>query len=54
MRIHENLRDSPPGDIPDPGIEPGFLMPPALAGGFFTTSTTWEAPDTLHAALTGK
>ena len=21
------------------------LMSPALAGGFFTTSTTWEAPD---------
>ena len=43
MRIHENFQDSPPVDIPDPGIEPGFLMPPALAGGFFTTSTTWEA-----------
>ena len=28
------------GDLPDPGIEPGFS---ALAGGFFTTSTTWEA-----------
>ena len=25
------------GDIPDPGIEPSFLAPPALAGGFFTT-----------------
>ena len=24
----------PPGDLPDPGIEP---MSPALAGGFFTT-----------------
>ena len=24
----------PPGDLPDPGIEPGS---PALAGGFFTT-----------------
>ena len=33
----------PPGDLPDPGIEPMSLMPPALAGGFFTTSTTWEA-----------
>ena len=29
------------GDVPNPGIEPAF---PALAGGFFTTSTTWEAP----------
>ena len=28
-----------PGDLPSPGIEP---MSPALAGGFFTTGTTWE------------
>ena len=34
----------PPGDLPNPGIEPGSLVTPALAGGFFTTSTTWEAP----------
>ena len=33
----------PPGDLPDPGIEPRSLMSPALAGGFFTTSATWEA-----------
>ena len=26
-----------PGDLPHPGIEPVFLMSPALAGGFFTT-----------------
>ena len=32
------------GDLPDPGIEPVSLISPALAGGFFTTSTTWEAP----------
>ena len=31
-----------PGDLPDPGIEPTFLMSPALAGTFFTTSATWE------------
>ena len=30
----------PPGDLPDPGIKPGSLMFPALAGGFFTTSVT--------------
>ena len=29
-----------PGDLPDPGMEPGSLTSPALAGGFFTTSTT--------------
>ena len=35
---------SPSGDLPDPGIEPSSLMSPALAGRFFTTSATWEAP----------
>ena len=34
---------SPPGDLPDPGIEPDSLTSSALAGGFFTTSATWEA-----------
>ena len=29
---------SPPGDLPDPGIKPSYLVPPALAAGFFTTS----------------
>ena len=33
----------PPGDLPNPGIEPTSLMSPALAGMFFTTSATWEA-----------
>ena len=28
-----------------PGIETASLMSLALAGGFFTTSSTWEAPD---------
>ena len=42
----------PPGDHPDPEIEPASpvssasLVSPALAGGFFTTNTTWEAPYT--------
>ena len=27
----------PPGDLPDPGIEPTSLVSPALASGFFTT-----------------
>ena len=31
-------------DLPNLGIEPVSLMSPALAGGFFTTSTTWESP----------
>ena len=33
----------PPGDRPNPGIEPESLKSPALAGGFFTTSAAWEA-----------
>ena len=37
----------PPGDIPDPGIEPMSLLSLASAGVFFTTSTTWEAKFTL-------
>ena len=34
---------SPPGDLPDPGIEPRSLKSATLAVRFFTTSTTWEA-----------
>ena len=33
----------PPGDLPDAGFKPASLMSPALAGGFFITSATWEA-----------
>ena len=35
----------PPGDLPNPGIEPVSLTSPALAGRFFTTRATWEAPE---------
>ena len=31
-----------PGDLPHPEIASSSLMSPALAGGFFTTGTTWE------------
>ena len=34
---------SSPGDLSDPGIELASLTSPALAGGFFTAVTTWEA-----------
>ena len=34
----------PPGDLPNPGAEPASLMFPALAGEFFDTCATWEAP----------
>ena len=33
---------SPPGGLPDPGIEP-ISHVSVLAGGLFTTGTTWEA-----------
>ena len=39
------LSSPPPGDLPDPGIEPVPLTSPVLAGAFFTSSATWEAPD---------
>ena len=32
-----------PGNLPNPGIKPAFLMFPALACEFFVTSATWEA-----------
>ena len=32
----------PPEYLPNPGIEPMSLPFPALAGEFFTTSTTWK------------
>ena len=35
------LSCAPPGDLPDPGIKPVSLKSPALAGGFFTTRTTY-------------
>ena len=41
-RILEWVAMPSPEDLPDPGIETAFLTSPALAGGFFTTSTTWE------------
>ena len=34
----------PPGDLPDPLIQLASLKTSALAGGFFTTGTTWEVP----------
>ena len=40
----EGLPYSPPGILPDSGIEHKSLMFLALAGVFFTTSATWEAP----------
>ena len=33
----------PPGDLPDPGMQPTSTVSPALAGGFFTIGATREA-----------
>ena len=44
QEYQSGLPCQPPGDFPDPGIKPMCLMSPALMGGFFTTSVTWEAP----------
>ena len=38
----------PPGDLSDSGIKLSSLIPPALAGGFFTTGTTWEAHTNVY------
>ena len=41
----------PPGDLPNQGIEPMSLTPPALAGEFFTTSAPWEAHKSIQYSL---
>ena len=38
-----------PGDLPDPRIKPKSLTSPALAGGLFTTHSTWK-PKGLESA----
>ena len=40
-----------PGDLPDPGIEPGSPTSPTLAGGFFTTGNA-AAAKALQSCLT--
>ena len=45
------LPSPPPGNIPDSGIEPTSFMSPALAGGFFISSATWEAKNTFISPL---
>ena len=41
----------PPGDLPNPGIEPTSLTSLALAGRFFTTSPTWAAPFRVYVSV---
>ena len=35
-RIQEWVAMPPPGNLPDPGVEPASLLSPALASGVFT------------------
>ena len=41
----------PPGDLLNPGMEHESLTTPALAGGFFPVSTTWEAHECTFLGL---
>ena len=40
-----------PGDLPDPGIEPGSPTSPTLAGGFFSSSATWVPGRKKHTEI---
>ena len=44
-RILKRLPCPPPGDFPNPGIELASFTSPALTGGFFTPSATWETQE---------
>ena len=46
-RILEWIAIPSSGDLPHPGIVPTSFKSPALTGGFFTTSPTWESVDLL-------
>ena len=39
------------GDFAEPEVEPMSLMSPALASGFFTTSSTWEVQSLFYLML---
>ena len=44
QEYQSGLQRPSPGDLPDPLS----LSSPALAGGFFTTSATWDANYSFH------
>ena len=48
QKYFSRLPFPPPGDLPNPGIEPTPLKSPALAGRLFTTSATWEGLSRLQ------
>ena len=50
-RVLERVAISFSRDLSDPGIKPMSLVSPALAGGYFSTSPTWEALHLLELHL---
>ena len=46
----ERVAIPPPGDLPDPGIEPASLTPPAWADRFSTTGATSQAQESESCA----
>ena len=48
MHGKSRLLFPPPGDLPDPGIEPES---PALAGGFFTTALPGKPSQRPHSGI---
>ena len=44
QKYWSKLSSPTPRDFPSPKIKLTSLMSPVLAGGFFITSTAWEAP----------
>ena len=47
------LPRSPPGDLPNSGIKPASTYV-SLAGRFFATIATWEAPSHAHVTLNAR
>ena len=47
QEYRSRLSSPPPGNLPDPEIQPTSLASPALEGVFLTTSTTWEAHSSI-------
>ena len=48
QKYQNGLSFPTPGNLPDPGMKPVSLLSPTLAGRFFTTCVTWEAPKPSH------
>ena len=50
-RYCSGLPCPPPGDLPDPGIEPTSLISPALAGRSLPLVPSWGAPKDFKECL---